>query len=379
MARVVVGMSGGVDSSLAAALVRDQGHEAIGITMKLWPCAEADGGFSRADACCSPRETIDARAVAQGLGISHYVLDLETEFQRAVVDAFVAAYAQGRTPIPCVTCNERIKFGELWDHARALGAERVATGHYARVGTAFADRWALRCAVDRDKDQTYFLFSLTQEQLSRSEFPVGAMTKAEVRAAAAVRGLATAAKADSQDLCFVSGDGVGAFLRRAIPAAFVPGPIRLEDGTEVGRHQGLPGHTIGQRKGLGVAWREPLHVLALDVAANTVVVGPRERLLSEAIDIDACTWHLGPLPRAGLACRVRVRHRGAAAEALILPDPEDPRRAHVRLRQPQQRVSPGQACVAYDHTDEWCLGGGWIAGDATERQAAPASLAAAPA
>ncbi len=362
MARVVVGMSGGVDSSLSAALVKEQGHEVVGVTMKLWPCAEADGGFTRTDACCSPTETIDARAVAQSTGVAHYVLDLEAEFRAGVVADFLRGYAAGRTPNPCVRCNESIKFGELWTHAQTLGADRVATGHYARVGQAFGERWLLRCAVDSAKDQTYFLFSLTQEQLAHAEFPVGGMTKGEVRQAAEQRGMVTAAKPESQDICFVAEDGVVAFLRRELPDAFVPGPIVLEDGTEVGRHGGLPGITIGQRRGLGVAWSEPLHVLRLDGPRNAVVVGPRERLLTGTIRLEACTWHLGRLPEAGMECRVRTRHRGAMVPALVIPDAQREDAATVQLREPQPRTSPGQACVAYDQGMQWCLGGGWVAG-----------------
>lgn len=363
MARVVVGMSGGVDSSLSAALMRERGHEVVGITMKLWPCAEDDGRAAREDACCSPTETIDARAVAIASGVPHYVVDLEQRFREAVVRDFVAGYAAGETPNPCVRCNESIKFGELWEHARRLGAERVATGHYARVESAL-DRWALRAAVDRAKDQTYFLFSLTQEQLAHAEFPVGAMAKDEVRAAARARGLSTADKRESQDICFVGPEGVAEFLRRELPDAFHPGTIELEDGTAVGEHQGLAGYTVGQRRGVGVAWSEPLHVLRLDVARNALVVGPRERLLVAEQALRDCTWHLAPPPRDGLRCRVRLRHRGSLVPATIVPreglGPEGKPNATVRFAEPQPRTSPGQACVAYDEAGEWCLGGGWV-------------------
>jgi tRNA-specific 2-thiouridylase len=357
MGRVVIGMSGGVDSSVAAALLRERGDEVVGITMKLWPCAEQDGGFTRADACCSPTETIDARAVAQAAGVPHYVIDLEDEFRRAVVRDFIDGYAAGRTPNPCVRCNESIKFGELWERARALGAERVATGHYARVERAF-DRWLLRSAADRAKDQTYFLFSLTQEQLASAEFPIGGMTKSEVREAARARGLVTADKHESQDICFVGDEGVSGFLRREIPEAFQPGPIELEDGTRLGEHTGLAAYTIGQRKGLGVAWREPLFVLRVERERNALVLGARERLLVRDQTLAECTWHLGELPRDGLPCRVRARHRAPLVAATILPRAGG---ATVRYAEPQLRVSAGQACVAYDDRGDYCLGGGWIA------------------
>ncbi len=352
-------MSGGVDSSLSAALVREAGHEVIGITLKLWPCAEADGGFTREDACCSPTETIDARAVALRSGVPHYVVDHEAEFRRGVVEGFIAGYARGETPNPCVRCNETIKFGSLWEHAHRLGAERVATGHYARVTQAF-DRQVLRCAVDRAKDQTYFLFSLTQEQLAHADFPVGHLTKEQVRDESRRRGLATADKAESQDICFIGAGGVGEFLRREIPDAFHPGDIRHVDGRVLGTHQGLGAYTIGQRKGLGVAWHEPLFVVRLDLAANTVWLGTRDALLISAIRLRECTWHLGPLPAAGLACRVRLRHRMVPVPALIVPVADG---AEVRFAEPQTRPSAGQACVAYDDELELCLGGGWIAGD----------------
>lgn len=358
MGRIVVGMSGGVDSSLTAALLREAGHEVVGITMKLWPCAETDGGFTREDACCSPSETIDARAVAVGVGVPHYVVDLEDRFRAEVVDGFVAGYVRGETPNPCVRCNESIKFGALWEHARRLGAAAVATGHYARVGQRDG-RLLPRVAVDRAKDQTYFLFSLTQEQLAQARFPVGDMTKDEVRAAARARNLVTADKHESQDICFIGRGGLGAFLRREAPQAFRPGPIRHVDGRALGEHQGLAAYTIGQRRGLGVAWSEPLFVVALEREANTVVLGPREALLVHEAWLRDCTWHLGPLPAEGLRCRVRPRYHARPVAATVLP--ADDGGALVRYAEPQPRVSAGQACVAYDETDEWCLGGGWFA------------------
>jgi len=356
MARTVVGMSGGVDSSLAAALMRESGTDVVGVTMKLWPCAETDGGFTREDSCCSPTETIDARAVALGLGLPHYVVDLEDEFRAGVVDGFVAGYAAGETPNPCVRCNEKIKFGALWEYARGIGAERVATGHYARVERAF-DRWLLRTAVDRAKDQTYFLFSLTQEQLAAADFPIGGLTKPEVREHARARALRTADKHESQDICFVGGEGLAGFLRRAAPEAFVPGPIEHEDGTVLGEHQGLAAYTLGQRKGLGVAFSEPLYVVRLDRARNAVVLGQRATLTVAEQRLRECTWHLGDLPAGGLDCLVRPRHRATPVRALIVAADGG---ALVRWAEPQRRINPGQACVAYDLRDEYCLGGGWF-------------------
>jgi tRNA-specific 2-thiouridylase len=357
MARVVVGMSGGVDSSLAAALAREAGHEVIGITMKLWPCAEEDGGTTREDACCSPTETIDARAVAMGVGIRHYVIDLEDEFRRSVVDDFLASYARGQTPNPCVRCNEKIKFGSLWEHAQKYGAEQVGTGHYART-VQIGDRRCLRVSADAAKDQTYFLFSLTQDQLAAAWFPVGDMTKDQVRDAARTRNIVTADKRESQDICFVNG-GLRDFLRSRIPDAFHPGPIRHLNGQHLGDHTGLAAYTLGQRKGINIAWSEPLYVVALDHTANTVVLGPREALFSDRLTLTNTTWHLGPLGADGLACRVRTRHRGALTPARITGS--DDGSATVHFATPQQRPAAGQACVAYDETGDLCLGGGWIA------------------
>ena len=358
MARVVVGMSGGVDSSLAAALVQEAGHEVVGVTLKLWPCAELDGGFTRSDACCSPSETVDARAVAVGRGLAHYVIDAEDEFRRDVVDGFTAAWLAGSTPNPCIRCNEKVKFGLLWQHARALGAERVATGHYARVAQVDGV-WHLRRSLDRDKDQTYFLFSLSQEQLAHAEFPVGHLDKPAVRAAARERRLTTADKHESQDICFIGAGGVEGFLRRAHPEAFRSGPIRHADGRVVGEHRGLWAFTIGQRHGLGIGWREPLYVVGLDAAANALVVGERSHLLAGEARLRDCTWRV-PVPATGLRCRLRPRHRARPEPALVLPDGQHAGAALVRWDAPQPRSSPGQACVAYSPDDEWCWGGGWF-------------------
>jgi tRNA-specific 2-thiouridylase len=347
-------MSGGVDSSLAACLLQEAGHEVVGITMKLWPCAEEDGGFTRPDACCSPTETIDARGVAVGRGIRHYVLDLEREFAATVVDGFVAGYARGETPNPCIRCNEQVKFGELWTHARRLGADRVATGHYARV-ERFHDRWLPAVSADPAKDQTYFLFSLTQEQLAAAEFPVGHLTKEQVRAESARRNLATAAKHESQDICFV-GTSAADFLRSRVPEAFRPGDIVHVDGRVVGRHEGLPAYTVGQRKGLGIAWSEPLYVVDTDPARNVVVVGERRHLDTDTLALNACTWHLGQPPAGEV--RVRLRHRGALLPATITGGDD---RAEVRLAAPAARMARGQACVVYDPMGRYCLGGGWAA------------------
>lgn len=357
MARIVVGMSGGVDSSLASCLLAEQGHEVVGVTLKLWPCAELDGGFTREDACCSPTETIDARAVAQGQGVRHYVFDSEEAFRRGVVDDFIAGYARGETPNPCVRCNETIKFGDLWRQASALGASAVGTGHYARV-LRRGDRYVLGVSADRVKDQTYFLFSLTQDQLSRSCFPLGDLTKDQVRVMAAERKLPTAAKRESQDICFIGPGGISEFLRRELPDAFHPGPIVHVDGQVLGEHQGLAAYTIGQRKGLGVAWSEPLFVVALDLASNTVTLGERHHLYVQETLIRDATWHLAPPDPAGSRYLVRNRYRMRAVPATIYPHGDDG--ARVVYDEPVMTPSPGQACVVYDSDETLCLGGGWF-------------------
>jgi tRNA-specific 2-thiouridylase len=359
MARVVVGMSGGVDSSLAAWLVKEAGDEVVGVTLKLWPCAEQDGGFTRPDACCSPTETIDARAVAVAGDIPHYVIDMEAQFRKGVVEGFIEGYGRGETPNPCVRCNETVKFGDLQDQARRLGADAVATGHYARV----VERDGRLCPAvpaDTDKDQTYFLFSLTQEQLRAARFPLGHLTKAQVRALAAERGLVTADKQESQDICFIGADGVEGFLRRELPEAFAPGPIMHVDGTVLGEHRGLAAYTVGQRKGLGVAWTEPLFVIDLDTDTNTVLLGPRSALLTERVRIRDCTWHLAPPPVEGLRVAMRNRHRMRPAPATVYPDDEDPKGSVIVYDDPIARPSPGQAAVAYDPELRLCLGGGWF-------------------
>lgn len=358
MGRVVVGMSGGVDSSLTAALLHEQGHEVVGVTMKLWPCGIGQGGDPE-DACCSPTE---ARAVAARYGIAHYLVDFEQRFREQVLAGFIASYTAGETPNPCIGCNETIKFGDLDAWAARIGADAVGTGHYARIAE-LDGRLCPAVPADIVKDQTYFLFTLDQRQLAAARFPLGGLTKEQVRAEAARRELPNAQRDESMDLCFVGEDGVAGFLRREAPEAFAPGPIELEDGTVLGEHRGLPGLTIGQRKGLGVAWTEPLYVLRLEPARNAVVLGPRGSLLVGEAMIRDCRWHLiDALPGEGLRCAVRNRHRGPAVPATIVPCdlPGGGTGARVVYERPVERPAPGQAAVAYDRELRYCLGGGWF-------------------
>ena len=359
MQRIAIGMSGGVDSSLAAVLLKEQGHEVIGVSMKLWPCGPGSGEDPDA-ACCQPA---DALAVAQAHGIPHYTVDFETAFRQKVADPFVAAWGRGQTPNPCVGCNETVKFGELWQWARQLGATALATGHYARVATVDGRRCPA-VPADRDKDQTYFLFSLDQDQLAAARFPLGDLRKDQVRAEAARRGLIVAAKDDSQDLCFVGSAGLEGWLRQELPDAGRDGAVYLH-GTDrvIGRHRGLVGYTVGQRKGLGIAWSEPLYVTAIDAASNTLTVGTRRDLLVETAILGRCRWHLhASLPAAGLYVRMRNRHRAQPVPATLLPTvlADGQPAVQVRYHQPVARPSPGQAGVAYDPELRWCLGGGWF-------------------
>lgn len=348
--RVVVAMSGGVDSAVAAALLVEAGCEVVGVTMQLYP----DGAtVARAGSCCAGRDVRDARAVAEHLGIPHYVVDYQQRFREAVIDDFVESYARGRTPIPCVRCNERIKFGDLLDFARDLGAGSLATGHYVerREGPAGPE---LHRATDLAKDQSYFLFATTPDQLAWLRFPLGRLSKAETRAHARRLGLPVADKAESQDICFVPDGDHSAVVGAARPEALRPGPIEHVDGRSLGRHRGLAGVTVGQRRGLGIAHGERLYVTRIDPVSGRVTMGPREALAVREIDLAAANW-LAP-PEDGRGVTIRHRHTPRHAAARITAEPDG--RFRVVLDAPEYGVAPGQACVAYDGTR--LLGGGWI-------------------
>ena len=352
--RVVIGMSGGVDSSLAAALLSEAGHEVVGVSMKLWPCG-TENGSDPEDACCSPS---DARAVALRYNIAHYVVDFETEFRRSVVDGFLAGYEAGDTPNPCIACNESLKFGDLWNYSQDIGATAVATGHYARIAS-IDGRLCPAVPADHTKDQTYFLFFAPRSARGIARFPLGDLTKEEVRKLAAERGFHNADKEESMDLCFVGDSGLQGFLREELPQAFEPGAILLDDGREIGQHKGAIGYTIGQRKGLGVAWTEPLYVVGTDVKANTVTLATRDKLTTQTAWLRNTTWHLHQsLPELGLRCLVRNRHHGRPIGATI----HDLGNGNARIDydQPITLPSPGQAAVAYDQDLRYCLGGGWF-------------------
>ncbi|WP_223909040.1 tRNA 2-thiouridine(34) synthase MnmA [Geobacter sp. AOG1] len=354
--RVVVAMSGGVDSSVTAALLQKQGHEVIGISMQVWDYATftaPDG--EKFDTCCSLDDIHDARRVAEQLGIPFYVVNFEEEFQRLVIDDFVGEYFRGRTPNPCVRCNQRIKFELLLQKARDLAADYLATGHYARVERDGTGRYRLHMGQDSSKDQSYFLFTLTQEQLSRTLFPLGGMTKPEVRRLAARYGLRVAEKGESQEICFVPDNDYVRFLEEARGAGTLNGDIVDRRGTVLGRHQGTYRYTVGQRKGLGVAHPSPLYVLEVDTEKRQVVVGSREELASPGLVATDLNWIIPP-PGAPLeaTCKIRYRHRPVSCTVIPLPG----NRAEVRFTVPEKSVTPGQAVVFY--RDDEVLGGGWI-------------------
>ncbi len=351
--RIVVAMSGGVDSSVAAALLARAGHEVIGLSMQLYDQRASPETFG---SCCSLDDLHDARRVAAAIGIPHYIVNFEERFRETVVRNFVTEYASGRTPIPCVHCNADLKFATLVERAAAFDAAWVATGHYARV--QFDEehrRYRLLRGLDPDKDQSYFLFSLTQEQLAHARFPVGDLTKPEVRAHAERLGLAVATKPDSHEICFVPDGRTGDFVERARADVARDGEIVDSSGRVLGRHAGLHRFTVGQRKGLGLSTGMPMYVLRLEPADDRVVVGPREELGRDTLHATSVTWTAGEPPAGARRCTARIRHRHRDAPAVVTADGCA---AHVRFEEPQLAVTPGQAVVFYDGME--VLGGGWI-------------------
>ena len=357
--RIVVAMSGGVDSSVAAALLVAQGHEVIGMMMRLW--SESGAGIDApTNRCCTPDQMADARRVADRLGIPFYVIDVRQHFRQAIVQFFIDEHEAGRTPNPCVECNRQIRFTYLLERAMALGADYLATGHYARVA-ATDDGYQLLQGVDANKDQSYVLHTLRQDQLARVLFPIGEYTKSEVRELAQQQGLLVASKQESQDLCFLKDGDYRRFLRENSIQIQTPGPILDESGRELGHHEGLPFYTIGQRKGLGIAAAEPLFVLRKDPARNALIVGPREALGVRELAATGVNWISGAVPADPISAQVRIRYKAVGIEATVSPLGSG--QAHVLFAEPVFGVTPGQAAVFYD--GEVCLGGGLITGGQT--------------
>ena len=350
--RVVVAMSGGVDSSVAAALLKQAGHEVIGATMQLFTPPVRNNGNEQA-----PDAVTDARKVAVNLGIPHHVIDLQDVFARTIIVDFCEEYRLGRTPNPCVRCNQLIKFGMLWEKARELGTDILATGHYTRIEKdKITGKNLLKKGEDPRKDQSYFLCRLTQEQLSRTLFPLGNLTKTEVRKIARELGLPAATRPESQEICFIPGDDYAAFLQSHAPTAAVPGPVLDTEGNTLGQHRGIMYYTIGQRKGLGIAAPAPLYVTAIELAKNAVIVGAKAQTYADELIADNLNWISGASPEFPLTVKARIRYRHAEAEAIV--SPLDKTSVYVKFSAPQMAVTPGQAVVFYD--GDTVIGGGTI-------------------
>jgi len=361
---IAVAMSGGVDSSVVAGMLHARGERVIGLTMQLWnqrrlPEIQTDAPTGR---CCSLDDVYDARAVAQILGIPYYVVNFEDRFEQQVVKPFIDDYLHGRTPIPCTLCNNFIKFDQFLEMAEGVGAERIATGHYARIDwNPDSGRWEMRRSVDRAKDQTYFLFGLQQHQLARTMFPLGGMEKSAVRNLARELGIPTAAKPDSQEICFVPNGDYAAFIdayfrEQGISAGETSGELVTPDGRVVGEHSGVHHFTVGQRRGLGIAAAEPLYVIATDPSTRKVTVGRGDALLRSVMGVRDVNWVSLSPPDAPVRADVKIRNKHSAASATILA--VDATRVEIRFDEPQRAVTPGQAAVFY--SDDLVLGGGWI-------------------
>lgn len=353
--RVMVAMSGGVDSSVAAGLMVEAGHDVVGLTMKLRDATPAEQA-RRGGSCCSPDDLMDARAVCDTLGVPHYIVDYREVFRRKVIEPFAADYLAGRTPNPCVQCNDHVKFAPLLERAKALGADLLITGHYARV-LPQGDGWALHRAVDLDKDQSYFLFGVPGDALAMTRFPLGELDKAAVRAKAKAMGLPNWDKADSEDICFVPDGNYAQVVEKIVGAQNVPaaGPIVHTDGRALGTHRGVHNYTVGQRKGLGVAAGERLYVLSVDGPTKTIIVGAPEALVSHGLRADRLRWIASEPPAAEFTAvaRIRHRHRGIPVRVSV-----GGAQMQVHFDEPESAIAPGQAVVLYDGSR--VLGGGWI-------------------
>jgi tRNA-specific 2-thiouridylase len=355
--KILAAMSGGVDSSVAAAILKKEGYQVIGATMQVWPSNKQAGYADRFGGCCGTSAVQDARRVADKLGIPHYVMNFGDTFMRWVITEFCHEYSLGRTPNPCISCNRYIKFGALLERARELGADFIATGHYARIEKSETDgRYLLRQGIDRRKDQSYVLYRLTQEQLSHARLPVGNFTKERVREIAGEMGLPVSAKPESQEICFIPDNDYPRFLKGYIPEAAEPGPILDKEGTILGKHKGILFYTIGQRKRLGLSTREPLYVTGIDPERNAIIVGSKKEAHSSELIASRLNWIAIDTLRQPLPLSAKIRYLHQEAEAVVIPVDGD----HVRVRfnEPQLAVTPGQAIVFY--RGDTVVGGGVI-------------------
>lgn len=353
--KVVIAMSGGVDSSVCGVLMKNQGYECIGMTMRLWTPKVQKSSKS----CCGSESVEDARLVAEKIGFPFYAINFQKEFWKDVIEVFANEYFSGKTPSPCILCNERMKFDALYQKALSIGAEKVCTGHYARIEhDTDRNRWLLRKGVDITKDQSYFLFSMTQEQLSNTLFPLGDFTKPEIRQMAHQEGLVTASKAESQDICFIPNNDYASFLKEHFPNKIPQkGSIKHIDGTVLGEHQGIHSATIGQRKGLGVAFGQPLYVTAIDPQKNEIILGDHTSTLSQTFYIKNATW-VYEEPQIGHSYPLNIKIRARSKEVKGVVTPLENGRAKVEFDEPQSAVTPGQAAVFY--LEDYVFGGGWI-------------------
>ena len=353
MKRALIAMSGGVDSSVAAMLMKDRGFHCIGCTMKLYH--NEDVGLERGRTCCSLDDVEDARSVARRLQMPYYVFNFSYDFREQVMDRFAAAYEAGMTPNPCIDCNRCMKFEKLYHRAEILGCDSVVTGHYARIERE-GENYQLKKALDETKDQSYVLYFMNQEQLAHTIFPLGSLRKTQVRALAEENGFLNAHKADSQDICFVPDGDYASFLERYRGKTYAPGAFLNENGDVLGQHRGIIHYTVGQRKGLGVSFGEPMYVKCINAAENTVTLCKERDLYGRTVWADRFHWISGKKPNGTLRCKVRIRYRQPEQEALV--SPTDDASVRIVFEQPQRAITPGQAAVLYD--GDTVLGGGTI-------------------